>query len=140
MLTNFLTKTYIHVKYLKKINIDYSWLLYYYKSHKFLKTIHVIKMKKMQKFLINHIIFSFICCDIKKSIIKRTLHKFCRMLISWISSLSLLSFTRSIILTGSLRNNSTDAYLKLNHIHLYWIFTTLPHFFYPSYFFQDAYM
>jgi len=42
----FYTKTYMHVKYLKKINIDYSSLLYYCKSHNFLKIIHVIKINK----------------------------------------------------------------------------------------------
>jgi len=35
------------------------------------------------------------------------------------TSLSLPSSTRSIILSGSLRNKSIDAHLKLNHIHLY---------------------
>ena len=36
-LTKICNKTYMYVKYLKKINIDYSSLLYYYKSYNFLK-------------------------------------------------------------------------------------------------------
>jgi len=31
----FYTKTYMHLKYLNKTNINYSSLLYYYKSHNF---------------------------------------------------------------------------------------------------------
>ena len=49
MLTKFYTKTYIHVKYLKKINSDYSLLLCYYTSHNFLKIIHAIKIKNNVK-------------------------------------------------------------------------------------------
>jgi len=47
----FYNKTYMYVKYLKKINIDYSSLLYYYKSHNFFKNNTCDKNKKCKVFL-----------------------------------------------------------------------------------------
>jgi len=46
-----LYKTYMYIKYLKKINTDNSSLLYYYKSYNFLKIIHVIKIIFFESFL-----------------------------------------------------------------------------------------
>jgi len=59
-LTKIYNKTYMYVEYLKKINTDYSSLLYYYKSYNFLKIIHVIKIIFFESFLINHITFSYV--------------------------------------------------------------------------------
>ena len=50
----------MYVKYLKKINNDYSSLFYYYKSYNFLKIIHMIKIIFFKNFLINHITFSYV--------------------------------------------------------------------------------
>ena len=60
LLTKIYNKTYMYVKYLKKINIDYSSLLYYYKNYNFLKIIHVITINFFESFLINHITFSYV--------------------------------------------------------------------------------
>jgi len=53
-------KTRMCVKYLKKINIDYFWLLYYCKIHNFKKNNTCDQNKKNVKVFTNPIIFSYV--------------------------------------------------------------------------------
>ena len=66
----------MHVKYLKKINIDYSSLLYYYKSYNFKKNNNTCNQNKKNVKFPYKPYYIFICTDFKRNIIKRIQHKF----------------------------------------------------------------